>query len=89
MSDGYRTLRFTPRFVGDLINLPRTEQKQIAKSIKILDDDEKTLSLRVHELQGQLQGIWSASASESLRITFVRLDGGYKLLLTVDHHYGD
>jgi hypothetical protein len=50
MSDRYRTLRFTPRFVGDLINLPRTEQKQIAKSIKILDDDEKTPSLRVHEL---------------------------------------
>ena len=89
MAEGYRTLRFTPRFVSDLINLSRTEQKQIAKSIKVLDDNEKAPSLRVHELQGQLQGIWSASTSKSLRITFVRLDGGYKLLLTVDHHYGD
>ena len=89
MNEGYRTLRFTPRFVGDLIALPKTEQKQIAKSIKSLDDNEKIPSLRVHELQGQLQGIWSASASKSLRITFVRLAGGYKLLLTVDHHYGD
>lgn len=89
MSEGYRTLRFTPRFVTDLITLPRNEQKQIAKSIKALNENEKTPSLRVHELQGQLQGIWSASASKSLRITFVRLDGGYKLLLTVDHHYGD
>jgi mRNA-degrading endonuclease YafQ of YafQ-DinJ toxin-antitoxin module len=89
MNEGYRTLRFTPRFVSDLIGLSRTEQKQIAKSIKALDDHETTPALRVHELQGQLQGIWSASASKSLRITFVRLDGGYKLLLTVDHHYGD
>jgi len=45
--------------------------------------------LRVHELGGQLKGIWSASASKSLRITFARLDGGYKLLLTGDHHDGD
>ena len=89
MTDGYRTLRFTPSFVSDLIGLPRTEQKQIAKSIKVLDDNEKTPSLRVHELQGQLQGIWSASASKSLRITFARLDAGYKLLLTVDHHNVD
>jgi mRNA-degrading endonuclease YafQ of YafQ-DinJ toxin-antitoxin module len=89
MTEGYRTLRSTPRFVSDLIGLPRTEQKQIAKWIKVLDDNEKTPSLRVHELQGQLQGIWTAAASKSLRITFVRLDGGYKLLLTVDHHDGD
>ncbi len=89
MSEGYRTLRFIPRFVDDLIALSRTEQKQTARSLKALDANEKTPSLRVHELQGQLKGIWSASASKSLRITFARLDGGLKLLLTVDHHYGD
>jgi mRNA-degrading endonuclease YafQ of YafQ-DinJ toxin-antitoxin module len=89
MTEGYRTLRFTPRFLSDLVGLPRTEQKQIVKSLKVLDDNEKTPSLRVHELQGDLHGIWSAAASKSLRITFLRLDAGSKLLLTVDHHYGD
>lgn len=89
MSEGYRTLRFTPRFVDDLIALSKTAQKQTAKSLKMLDDNEKATSLRVHELQGQLKGIWSASASKSLRITFLRLTEGQKLLLTVDHHYGD
>lgn len=89
MSEGYRSVRFTPQFVDDLIELSKTEQKQAVKAIKGLDDNEKLPSLRVHELQGTLRGIWSASASKKLRITFVRLDGGLKLLLTVDHHYGD
>ena len=89
MTEGYRTLRFTPRFVSDLIGLPRTEQKQIARSIKMLDDNGKTPSLREHELQGQLQGKWSASASKSLRITFARLEGVYKLLPAVDQHSSD
>jgi len=89
MSEGDRAPRFTPRFVDDLLRLSRTEQKQTATSLKTLDDNEKTPSLRVHDLGGQLKGIWSASASKSLRITFARLDGGYKLLLTVDHHDGD
>jgi mRNA-degrading endonuclease YafQ of YafQ-DinJ toxin-antitoxin module len=89
MGEGYRTLRFTPRFVDDLIGLSKAEQKQTAKSLRLLDENEKMPSLRVHELQGPLKGIWSASASASLRITFTRLDGGVKLLLTIDHHYGD
>jgi mRNA-degrading endonuclease RelE of RelBE toxin-antitoxin system len=55
VSEGYRTLRFTPRFVDDLIALSKTEQKQTAKSLKMLDDNEKATSLRVHELQGQLK----------------------------------
>ena len=89
MDEGYRTLQFTPRFVNDLIGLSKTEQKQTVRAIKALDENEKRPSRRVHELHGALQGIWSASASKSLRITFARLDGGRKLLLTVDHHYGD
>lgn len=89
MSEGYRSVRFTPRFVDDLIDLSRAEQKQTVKAIKALDENEKLPSLRVHELQGTLRGIWSASASKKLGMTFVRLDGGLKLLLTVYHHDGD
>lgn len=82
MSEGYRSVRFTPRFVDDLIELSKTEQKQTVKAIKAPDGNEKLPSLRVHELQGTLRGIWSASASKKLRITFVRRDDGLKLLLT-------
>lgn len=43
--------------------------------------------MRVHELGGELEGIWSASASDELRITFVRSEDGRKILLACSRHY--
>ncbi|MBU6423018.1 MAG: hypothetical protein KGJ98_11785 [Chloroflexota bacterium] len=43
--------------------------------------------LRVHELHGDLAGIWSASASDDLRLLFVRVAGGRKVLLSCSRHY--
>ena len=36
-----------------------------------------------------LAGIWTASASKSLRMTFVREGEGLKIMLTCSHHYDD
>jgi mRNA-degrading endonuclease YafQ of YafQ-DinJ toxin-antitoxin module len=55
--------------------------------MRLLDSNEKHPSLRVHELSGDLAGIWSASASDDLRIEFLRLEGGRKLLLRCSRHY--
>lgn len=55
--------------------------------MRYLDEDEGHPSLRVHELGGDMKGIWSASASDELRISFVRLKGGRKLLLRCTRHY--
>jgi hypothetical protein len=41
----------------------------------------------VHELQGDMAGAWSASASDELRMTFLRAAGGRKLMLTCSRHY--
>jgi hypothetical protein len=43
----------------------------------------------VHQLKGSRAGLWSASASRNLRITFLRLEGGRKLLVECSHHYGN
>jgi mRNA-degrading endonuclease YafQ of YafQ-DinJ toxin-antitoxin module len=59
------------------------------KALRLLDQDERHLSLRVHELRGDLAGVWSASASKELRITFERISEGRKRLLTCSHHYSD
>ena len=56
------------------------------KALRLLDDDETHPSLRVHELTGGLMGMWSASASDALRITFAR-EGGRKVLLRCSRHY--
>lgn len=55
--------------------------------MRYLDENERHPSLRVHELSGDMNGIWSASASDELRIEFVRLEGGRKLLLRCTRHY--
>lgn len=55
----------------------------------VLDADETTPSLHVHQLKGQQAGLWTAYASKSLRITFERLEGGRKRLIEASQHYGD
>jgi mRNA-degrading endonuclease YafQ of YafQ-DinJ toxin-antitoxin module len=67
----------------------RSERKQLLKALRLLDHDERHPSLRVHELRGDLAGVWSASASKELRITFERISEGRKRLLTCSHHYSN
>lgn len=87
---GYGTLEFMrATFLNSLSDLARDDQRRVVRSLDQLDDDERTPSLRVHRLQGSQAGLWSASASRSLRITFLRLDGGRKLLVECSQHYGD
>jgi mRNA-degrading endonuclease YafQ of YafQ-DinJ toxin-antitoxin module len=61
--------------------------KRFRKALRLLDLDEKHPSLRVHQLGGDLAGLRSASASDSLRLTFVRTSQGRKTLLSCSRHY--
>ena len=63
------------------------DQKRFAKALRLLDTDKRHPSLRVHALQGDLAGVWSASATDDLRIEFLRDDGGKKILLRCSRHY--
>ena len=63
------------------------ERKAIRKALRLLDADERHPSLRVHQLQGGLTGLWSASASDALRLTFARAPGGRKTLVSCSRHY--
>ncbi len=86
----YRTLNFTDTFLETLADsrrFNRNERSLFLKALRLLDSDERHRSLRVHELSADLAGVWSASASDSLRMTFVREAGGSKTMLTCTHHY--
>ena len=67
--EAYRTLRFTPTFLDTLTGKDSSaaERRAFIKALSLLDADESHPSLRVHELRPPLAGIWSASASRSLR----------------------
>jgi len=86
----YQALEFLrTSFLTSLSDLARDDQRRVSRALEQLDSDERTLSLRVHRLQGSQAGLWSASASRSLRISFLRLDRGRKLMLECSQHYGD
>lgn len=89
MPDAYRTLDFVPEFIEDLISrrFSQRDRDRLGRALRLLDENERHPSLRVHQLSGLLAGTWSASASDELRITFERRPGGRKLLLTCSHHY--
>jgi hypothetical protein len=86
---GYRTLDFTETFLTLFASKDFTlaDRRAILKALRLMDENERHPSLRVHELKGDREGSWSASASDSLRITFERLSGGRKRLLTASKHY--
>lgn len=85
----YRTLDFTHTFLETFSgrDFSVKERKQFLKALRLLDENEQHPSLRVHQLKGDREGAWAASASSVLRLTFERLDGGRKRLLTCSRHY--
>jgi mRNA-degrading endonuclease YafQ of YafQ-DinJ toxin-antitoxin module len=85
----YRTLVVTREFLRSLPALSAADQRRVLRALDLLDADERHPSLRVHQLRGDLAGLWSASASRSLRVTFARLPDGRKRLVEASQHYGD
>lgn len=86
---GYRTLQFTPEFLQLLVSKDFTEndRRRIPRALDLLDANERHPSLRVHQLHGDMAGLWSASASDALRITFQQLGNGRKRLVACTRHY--
>ncbi len=86
---GYSTIDFTETFLQTFMSkdFSAGDRKTILKALRLLDDNEQHPSLRVHALKGDRRGSWSASASDSLRLTFTRLPGGRKRMLTCSKHY--
>ena len=89
MARDYRYLDFTETFLETFASkdLTAADRAAIVEALRFLDENERHPSLRVHKLEGDREGSWSASASTSLRVTFERLDGGRKRMLTCSRHY--
>ncbi|MCL4239819.1 MAG: hypothetical protein KJ048_00560, partial [Dehalococcoidia bacterium] len=79
------------RFVDDLLNnrFSAAERSAVKKALALLDENDQHPSLRVHKLAGELEGSWTAYVTRSIRVTFERLPGGRKRLLTLTRHYDD
>ena len=86
----YRSLQITPTFLADFArrDFGAADRAAILRALRLLDADERHPSLRVHQLHGDRAGSWSASASDSLRMTFERGPDGINWMLTCSRHYG-
>ena len=89
MPDAYHTLDFTQPFLESFTSrdFSVSERRQPLRALRLLDDNERHPSLRVHPLQGDWEGLWAVRASASLRLTFQRLSGGRKRMLARSRHY--
>jgi len=89
MPEPCRTLDFTGTFLESFGSKDFTaaDRRAIRKALRLLDTNEKHPSLRVHALHGDLAGLWSASASDALRLTFLRMEGGRKVMVSCTHHH--
>jgi mRNA-degrading endonuclease YafQ of YafQ-DinJ toxin-antitoxin module len=69
-----RSLLITTEFQRSLTDRRFTaaDQAAILRALVLLDENERHPSLRGHKLEGDLQGTWFASASDSLRLLFER-----------------
>ncbi len=84
----YQRLDFTETFLESFSSRDynAADRRAILKALRFLDEDERHPSLRVHPLQGDRQGSWSASATRQSRLTFERLPGGRLRMLTCSRH---
>ena len=89
MAEPFLSLDFTDTFLETFGSKDFTaaDRKAIRKALRLLDTDEKHPSLRVHQLHGDLAGLWSASASDVLRLTFVRIAQGRTTMVSCSRHY--
>ena len=85
----YQMLDFTETFLVTFSSRDFTaaDRAAILRALRLPDENERHPSLRVHQLEGDLAGVWPASASAVLRITFERLEDGRRRLLTCSKHY--
>ena len=77
----------TAEFLETFGRFSKSDQRRFIKALELLDTNEKHPSLRVHALGGPLEGVWSASASDNLRLEFARGEGATKLMLRCSRHY--
>jgi plasmid maintenance system killer protein len=89
VADAYKSLDFTDTFLETFASkdFSAADRRQLLRALRLLDENEQHPSLRVHKLEGDREGSWSASASGVLRLTFGRHPSGRKRLLTCSRHY--
>ena len=81
-----KNIHYSKKFIKELRILPKNIIDLTIKKEKIFRENPLHPSLRLHQLQGKLTGIWSISITSNYRIIFTRMDNGDILFISVGRH---
>lgn len=79
-------IHYSKKFIKELKKLPQQIVKLAIKKEKIFRENPLHPSLRLHEMHGKFEGIWSISITSSYRIIFERMENGDILFVSVGKH---
>jgi addiction module RelE/StbE family toxin len=77
---------FKPSFVRQFKKLPPDLQEEIQEAIHIFRKDPHHQQLKLHKLQGKLQGLWSFSVNYKYRIVCQQKEASAWSLVAVGDH---
>ena len=79
-------IEYTTNFVKQFRQLPERIQKNAIQKESIFRQNPLHPSLRLHELNGTLRGVWSISVSINYRIILKRKPAGVILFYSIGKH---
>lgn len=82
---------YSSKFIKRLRALPKDIIDLAIEKESIFKENPLHPSLRLHELKGELSGLWSISLNRGYRIIFTRMDNGDILFISIGKHdlYGN
>jgi len=80
------TILYSTKFIKELKNQTPEIIKLAIKKENIFRDNPLHPSLRIHPLQGKLQGLWTISITGGYRIIFERQKNGDILFISIGKH---
>jgi addiction module RelE/StbE family toxin len=81
-----KNIFYSKKFVKELRYFPEEIIHLAIKKEKIFRENPLHSSLRLHELHGKFEGIWSISITSNYRIIFERMPDGDILFISIGKH---
>lgn len=81
-----RAICYHPKFIKAFQALHPALQQRAVRVEKQFRTNPLHPSLRLHQLKGRLDGLWSISVTMGVRIIFLRMDNGDIVFLSIGKH---
>ncbi len=81
-----KEIEYSTQFVKEFEKLPEKIKKIAVRKEQIFRDNPLHPSLRLHQLHGKFEDIWSISITKGYRILFERQKNGDLLFFSIGKH---